>query len=143
MLSAVSTGRSGYKEMRKVTVAIDVDGTLIQDGATSEHDMVANERTRTLLILLARMKNTRIIVWSGRGRDWARLAAIAIGVEQHVDSYADKVHVTCELAKCEAPKNTGGFCGTHHFAPTLRPDIAIDDIQACELGGINLIVREK
>jgi hypothetical protein len=36
-------------------------------------------------------------------------------------------------------------CGENNqlFKPDIKPDIAIDDVQDCELGIINLIVREK
>lgn len=115
--------------MKKVTIAIDVDGTLIQNGGTGS-SIVANERVRTLLIALASMKNTRIIVWSGGGETWARQAARAVGVAKYVDSYADK-HILPDVD------------GHPRFDPDFTPDIAIDDIQECELGLLNLIVKEK
>jgi phosphoserine phosphatase len=113
--------------MRKITIAFDVDGTLI----SNESDIpVANERIRTLLVILASMKNTKIVVWSGGGELYARQVCAAIGVDKYVDQYTTKNHL-------------GMVDGVHQFAPDLVPDIAIDDIQACELGEINLIVREK
>lgn len=117
--------------MRNVLVAFDVDGTLAQNGALEKHEIVANERIRTLLIIMAHMKNTTIMVWSGGGELWARQAAKQLGVDKYVDKYADK-HL---LGRTEA--------GHPIFDPLLKPDIAIDDIQSCELGLINLIVREK
>lgn len=116
--------------MKKITIAFDVDGTLISNGALSEDQIVANERIRTLLIIMARMKNTRIIVWSGGGELWARQAVAALGLQKYVDEYASK-------------NLTGKVNGHPIFEPDFKPDIAIDDIQACELGNINLIVREK
>lgn len=116
--------------MKKVTIAFDCDGTLIQDGALAEHEIVANERIRTLLIILARFKNTKIVVWSGGGELWARQVGDALGLDRYVDVYASKNHL-------------GKKDGVHQFAPDIVPDIAIDDIQACELGVMNLIVREK
>lgn len=121
--------------MKKITIAFDVDGTLVNNGALSEDQIVANERIRTLLIILAGMKNTRIIVWSGGGVLWARQAASALGITKYVDEYADKQYIKCK--KCNNP------CNHHTFGTTLKPDIAIDDIQTCELGALNLIVREK
>lgn len=121
--------------MKKVLVAFDVDGTLISNGALSEHEIVANERIRTLLIIMSRMKNTKILVWSGGGELWARQAVAALGLQKYVDQYADKVYIKCP--NCKEP------CHHHTFGTDIKPDIAIDDIQECTLGDINLIVREK
>lgn len=117
--------------MKKTVIAFDCDGTLIQDGALAEHEIVANERIRSLLIILARFKNTKIVVWSGGGELWARQVGAALGINKYVDEYASKNH----LGKNES--------GKHQFAPDIKPDIAIDDIRDCELGIMNLIVREK
>jgi phosphoserine phosphatase len=117
--------------MNKVTIAFDVDGTLIRNGAADEHQIRANERIRGLLIALAHSKNVKIVVWSGGGELWARQAAAAIGVDTYVDEYASKNLI----GKDEH--------GKYIFDPDLQPDIAIDDIQDCVLGKINIIVREK
>ena len=117
--------------MRKVVIAFDCDGTLVTTDSATTGRIVANERVRSLLVALASMKNTRIIVWSGGGELWARQVGAAIGIDKYVDVYASKNY----LGSSEA--------GGHQFAPDIEPDIAIDDIQACELGKINLIVREK
>ena len=123
--------------MKQIVIAFDVDGTLVNNGAISDQHLVANERIRTLLIILAHMKNVKIIVWSGGGELWARQAAAALGIQKYVDEYADKMYVRC--TKC---KNMSK-CNHHTFETKLQPDIAIDDIQECDLGKINLIVREK
>jgi hypothetical protein len=114
--------------MKTVTIAFDVDGTL---RSNKDDSMTANERIRTLLVALSSFKNTKIIVWSGGGELYARQAAAALGITKYVDDYATKNH----LGQDEA--------GRQLFSPDLVPDIAIDDIQDCELGAINLIVREK
>lgn len=114
--------------MKKVVIAFDVDGTLINNKSTAKP--VANERIRSLLIALSSFKNTKIVVWSGGGEVYARQVAQSIGISQYVDDYASKNHV-------------GTVDGKHQFAPDIKPDIAIDDIQECLLGNINLIVREK
>lgn len=116
--------------MKKVVVAFDCDGTLIQNGALAEHEIVANERVRSLLIALAHMKNTQIVVWSGGGELWARQVGAALGIDKYVDKYASK-----NMMKLDN--------GTIIFDPDFKPDIAIDDIQETTLGKINLIVREK
>ncbi len=116
--------------MKTVTIAFDCDGTLVTTFSAKSHKIVANERIRSLLIALASFKNTKIIVWSGSGELWARQVGAAIGIDKYVDLYTTKNHLGFED-------------GMHKFAPEMTPDIAIDDIQACELGLLNLIVREK
>lgn len=61
--------------MKSITIAFDIDGTLRDNTITDSY--VANERIRTLLIILASMKNTRIMVWSGGGEAYARKVASA------------------------------------------------------------------
>ena len=109
-----------FDKMKKVTVAFDVDGTLIQAMQPDEMMCVANERIRTLLITLASFKNIKIVVWSGSGERYARQIAWNIGIHKYVDKYASK---------------------SDHAS--IYPDIAIDDIQDTAIGKINLIVREK
>lgn len=115
--------------MKTFTVAFDCDGTLIRDGAMDDHEIRANERMRTLLIILASFKNVKIVVWSGGGELWARQVGAAIGINKYVDSYASK--------------NRVGVGANATFEPDIKPDIAIDDVQACELGIMNLICKEK
>lgn len=111
--------------MRTVNIAFDVDGTLIDSEGNT------NWRITELLRLLARFKNTRIIVWSGGGQSYAEMIVRKLGLEKYVDACADKNHKGQDAE------------GKHVFDPELKPDIAIDDIQACTLGNLNLIVREK
>lgn len=111
--------------MKKVTIAFDVDGTLIDsDGNT-------NWRITELLRILSRFKNVDIVVWSGGGKSYAEMIVRHLKLEKYVKRCEDKNH----LGKDES--------GKHIFEPSFKPDIAIDDIQACELGSLNLIVREK
>ena len=120
--------------MNKITIAIDIDGTLIRNDSGKDMDggmPIANERIRTLLITLASFKNVRIVVWSGGGELYARQVCGSLGIEKYVDIYKGKNLI-------ETDKN-----GNHLFKPDMIPDIAIDDIQDCELGCLNLIVREK
>jgi phosphoserine phosphatase len=120
--------------MKKVVIAFDVDGTLIRNDGPGDMDggvPVANERIRSMLVTFARFKNTKIIVWSGGGELYARQVAAAIGISKYVDEYH---------AKNLTGKNPDG---SYKFEPGFVPDIAIDDIQDCELGLNNLIVREK
>lgn len=116
--------------MKKYLIAFDVDGTLIRNGVRVGGYPIANEHIRTLLVTLASFKNVKIMVWSGSGELYARQVAREIGIAKFVDKYASKNFI-------------GKDGNVAKFAPDIQPDIAIDDIQACELGKINLIVREK
>ena len=115
--------------MRQIVIAFDIDGTL-RDNTVADR-IVANERIRTLLILLSSMRNTRIMVWSGGGANYARQVCVAMAIEQYVDVYADK--------------GFGGYeaDGSPIFHTDIQPDIAFDDIEECALGTLNLIVEER
>lgn len=111
--------------MKKVTIAFDVDGTLIDsDGNT-------NWRITELLRTLSKFKNVNIIVWSGGGKSYAEMIVRHLGLEKYVKACYAKNH----LGKDDS--------GKHLFDPEITPDIAIDDIQDCNLGLVNLIVRNK
>lgn len=102
-------------EMKKVTIAFDIDGTLRNN---KDDRIVPNERIRSLLIILHSFKNVELHVWSGSGELYARQCANNLGIVHYVDHY-------------------------HAKTTDWRPDIAIDDIQECAMGKLNLIVREK
>lgn len=116
--------------MKTVSIAFDVDGTLIGTEPDANGMPIVNERIRNLLIALSHFKNVKIFVWSGGGAGYAQHVSRQINIAQYVTAYADKKH-------------QGLVDGKHVFTPDIKPDIAIDDIQACELGLLNLIVREK
>jgi len=118
--------------MKKLVVAFDVDGTLIQTGAATEREMKPNRRIVRLLETLATFKNIEIIVWSGGGKAWADSAVKMLDLETYVKATYDK----CLKGRDETT-------GKYIFEPSITPDIAVDDIQACELGILNLIVKEK
>lgn len=117
--------------MKKITIAFDCDGTLVNTESAESKKIVANERIRSLLIILSSFKNVKIVVWSGSGELWARQVSAAIGIDKYVDSYQSKDYIGKSAD------------GRHMFNPSIKPDISIDDIQDCMLGKINLIVREK
>lgn len=121
--------------MKKTLIAFDIDGTLRDNTVDQSLAPVANEEVRSLLITLSRFKNIRILVWSGGGEVYARQVVAALGLQKYVDQYADKQYVKCP--ECTEP------CDHHAFGTEIKPDIAIDDIQDCQLGIINLIVRQK
>lgn len=121
--------------MKKITIAFDVDGTIISNlwNPTSDNldDIKENERIVNLLITLSSFKNTKIIVWSWRWAEWAETICNEIEITKYVDWYASKNHIW---------KDSNW---KHQFNPDIIPDICIDDIQACELWVLNLIVKEK
>jgi hypothetical protein len=120
--------------MKDILIAIDVDGTL-RNNTTEE--VVANEEIRTLLIILSKFKNVKILVWSGGGELYARQVCSSLGISEYVDRYASKEYIKCP--DCTDPDE----CTHHVFGTKIKPDIAIDDIHECELGAINLIVKQK
>ena len=107
-----------FGKMKTIVICIDIDGTLRNNEA--ENKIIANEDIRTLVRILSKFKNTKIILWSGSGELYARQVAREVHVAQYADGYASKA----------AHKE-------------IKPDIAIDDIQDTAIGKINLIVREK
>lgn len=117
--------------MKEVTIAFDIDGTILNNEgippATPPHlrpPTSVNLEVVLLLQLLAKhMKNTRIILWSGGGKDYAEQIARRYGLERYVHR--------C-YGKAEYDETVDG-----------KVDIAIDDVHACELGAINLIVKMK
>lgn len=117
-------------KMKKVVVAFDVDGTLIRNvGKDRQHGIVENNDVPIVhwintLQVLSTCKNIRIVVWSGGGKQYAELWGRRLGLDKFVWRYASKLEHQAIRAQCDAL-------------------IAIDDIQATELGDINLIVREK
>lgn len=110
--------------MKKILIAFDIDGTLRNNSKEYDHGSVEkvkpNERIRSLLVTLASFKNVDIIVWSGGGQLYAKQVVRELGLAPYVKMCFDKAHAT-----------------------QIQPDIAIDDIQECDLAKINLIVREK
>lgn len=121
--------------MKQVLIAFDVDGTLRKNTIADRWE--ANERQRRRLIDHAHDKNTKIMVWSGGGEDYARECARMLDVEAFVDIYADKKVVSCTSLGHKP-------CKKWHFDyDGPQPDIAYDDIQDFDLGKINIIVREK
>lgn len=108
--------------MKETIIAFDIDGTLIsnENGLGKEH---LNIDVFNLMVLFSKMKNTRIIVWSGGGKDYA---------EQIVSKYGLGAYVS----ECY---------GKHEYDDSLwgKVDIAIDDQHEFSMADKNLIVRMK
>jgi len=116
--------------MKKIKIAFDIDGTIRSNIEPYEHGDTTslvkwNYRICELAMTLASMKNTKLILWSGSG-----------------EQYAEHIR---QLFHAHFSPNKKVFKSAHSKteASRLDIDIAIDDIQACELGELNLIVREK
>ena len=115
--------------MRKIRIAFDIDGTIRSNIIPYDHGDTSlvkwNYRICELAMILASMKNTELILWSGGGKQYAEYMRLLF----HAHFSPDKKVFKSAHSKTEASM--------------LDIDIAIDDIQACELGKLNLIVREK
>ena len=116
--------------MKEIKIAFDIDWTLIRNDKW-EKAIIDNYRIVELLKILSTFKNTEIIVWSGRWKEWAEKVCKFLCITPYIKTYASKNHKW----KDENWK--------HIFEPDIVPDIAIDDIQSCELWIINLICKEK
>ncbi len=108
--------------MKEIIIAFDIDGTLIsnENGLGKEH---LNIEVFNLMTLFSKMKNTRIIVWSGGGREYVEQIVSKYGLGEYVSS-------------CH---------GKHEYDETIsgHVDIAIDDQHEFSLADKNLIVRMK
>jgi phosphoserine phosphatase len=117
--------------MKKHTIAFDCDGTLITADSADNGKIVAREMYRSMLIAFYHTKNCKIIVWSGSGELWARQVVRELGLTKYVHKIM--------------AKNIIGQDADGHpiITADVTPDIAIDDIQSCELGKVNVIVRNE
>lgn len=104
--------------MKTVTIAFDIDGTLLNNEQTGV-DGLGNPAIITLAVLLSKMKNTRLIAWSGGGAEYSETICRQLNITKYFKGFYSKI--SC---------------------PEVV-DIAIDDIQESALAPINLIVREK
>lgn len=113
--------------MKEITIAFDIDGTILNnEGIPPETPIhlrpqcgVNLEVIMLIQILSKKMKNTRVIVWSGGGKEYAGNIVRRYGLEKYVSAVYDKT-------ACEE-----------------EVDICFDDVHACELAEKNLIVKMK
>lgn len=113
--------------MQKHIICFDVDGTLISNndpnrvyGVPSNNE-VPQVPIINMLMTFSRFKNVKIVVWSGGGKQYAETWGRRLGLDKYVWRYASKTEA-----------NSMPY-----------PVIAIDDVQSCELGLANLIVKNK
>ena len=116
--------------MNKVIIAFDVDGTLITNNdpdrvhGVPSNDEVPHVGLINMLMVFSKFKNVRIVVWSGGGKQYAETWGRRLGLDSYVWRYASKLERDDIASRCDQL-------------------IAIDDIQDCNLGLVNLIVRNK
>lgn len=108
--------------MKNTIIAFDIDGTLISNANGLGKEKL-NIDTYNLMVLLSKFKNTKIIVWSGGGKDYAEQIVTKYGLGEYVE-------------RCYAKQG---------YDETIdgKVDIAIDDQHEFSLGDKNLIVRAK
>lgn len=113
--------------MKEIVIAFDVDGCILNnEGIPPETPTHLRPRCGVNLdivlliqILSKKMKNTRIIVWSGGGKEYAERICREYGLERYVDRCYDKTDCDEEV------------------------DVCFDDVHACELAEKNIIVKMK
>lgn len=127
--------------MKEIIIAFDIDGTILNNEGIAPATPIENrprhglnlEVVTLIQILSKKMKNTKIIVWSGGGQDYARQIVREYGLEKYVhDVYGKPTGAPAHLSQ-------GNYDETIHG----KVDICFDDIHACELANINLIVKMK
>ncbi len=117
--------------MKEIIIAFDCDGTILNnEGIPPETPTHLRPRCGlnlevvTLIQLLSKkMKNTKIIVWSGGGKEYAERICREYGLDRYVSACYGKAD----------------------YDPTIngQVDICFDDVHACDLADKNLIVKMK
>lgn len=110
--------------MKQVIIAFDVDGTLRCNCTPTCQDV--NMRVMEGLYFFKSLKNVRIMIWSGGGKEYAEAFCRQHNIVLSTPSLL--------IPASKIDKSTWKWG---------QPDIAIDDQHAFNLGKINLIVREK
>ena len=113
--------------MKEIIIAFDIDGTILNnEGVPPETPTYLRPRCGVNLevimliqILSKKMKNTRLIMWSGGGKQYAEQICREYGLEKYISRCYGK-------GECEE-----------------EIDICFDDVHACELAKHNLIVKMK
>lgn len=117
--------------MKEIIIAFDIDGTILNnEGIPPETPTHLRPRCGVNLevilliqILSKKMKNTKIIVWSGGGKEYAENICRLYGLEKYVHR---------AYGKTEYNETTDG-----------KIDICFDDVHTCELAEKNIIVKMK
>lgn len=116
--------------MKEITIAFDIDGTILSNedipAGTPAYLRPAtpvNLEVIMLIQILSKMKNTRIIMWSGGGKDYAEMIRHRYGLEKFV-------------SKCFAKAD-------YNYERDGKVDICFDDVHDCQLAEKNIIVKMK
>lgn len=117
--------------MKDIIICFDIDGTILNnegiDVGTPSYLRprcgVNLEVIMLIQILSRKMKNTKIYVWSGGGRDYAGKIVEEYGLKKYIHGY---------FGKAEYDETVYGHV-----------DICFDDVHACVLADKNLIVKMK
>lgn len=128
--------------MKEIIIAFDIDGTILNNEgippATPHHLRPAtplNLEVVMLMQLLTKcMKNTRIIVWSGGGKQYAEEIVRRYGLDRYVSAVYGKPQGTHGLMSVE------GAYDESLWGPV---DICFDDIHSCSIADKNIIVKMK
>lgn len=110
--------------MKEIIIAFDIDGTLYGSPFLHKGEPSLNFRTAQLMELLHdHIKNSKIYVWSGGGKEYAEQIVVKFGLDKWVD-------------RC---------FGKADYDETLygKIDIAFDDELPFDMAAINLIVKTK
>ncbi len=110
--------------MKEVIIAFDIDGTIYGSPFLHKGEPALNFRTAQLMELLHdHIKNSKIYVWSGGGKEYAEQIVAKFGLDKWVDR--------C-FGKAEYDETLYG-----------KVDIAFDDELPFSMAGVNLIVKTK
>ena len=117
--------------MKEIIIAIDIDGTILNnEGIPPKTPVylrpecsVNLEIILLIQILSKKMKNTKVIVWSGGGKEYAEKIVNRYGLEKYVH-------------KCYAKQD-------YDESIDGKVDIAFDDQHSFSLADKNLIVKMK
>lgn len=117
--------------MKEIIIAFDIDGTILNnEGIPPETPTYLRPKCGVNLevilliqILSKKMKNTKVIVWSGGGKEYAEDICRLYGLEKYVHR---------AFGKQDYDETIDG-----------KVDICFDDVHACELAEKNIIVKMK
>lgn len=110
--------------MKDLIIAFDVDGTIYGSPFAHKGEPVLNVKTVQLMQLLKdHIKNCKIYVWSGGGKEYAEQIVNKFGLERWVDA--------C-FAKSNYDSDIDG-----------EVDMAFDDEYSFDMAKVNLIVKTK
>lgn len=107
--------------MKQITIAFDIDMTLISNARGIGFEHLNLEIFALMKLLKENTRNSRIIVWSGGGSDYAHQTAVKYGFDRYVDNYFGKAEYDEGISE--------------------HVDIAFDDEPEFSMADKNLIVR--